>query len=121
AFETHLAAVGPRETVHEIEERRLARAVRADDAENLAALDGQRHVVDGPEAAVGLCEAVDSKYRRAGGLVRGDREAPRGRFRAVVGSCFSDRAEVGAIAGTATLVMPRRETVAQLPEEPLGR
>src|SRR5205807_8138778 len=42
-----------------VEDRALAGAVRADQAENLALLDPKRHSVDGREAAEALGEALD--------------------------------------------------------------
>ena len=45
-----------------VEDRALARAVRADQAEDLALLDLERHVVDGGEAAEALDQPLDRQH-----------------------------------------------------------
>src|SRR5205085_7182654 len=51
AVERDLARVRPVEPGDQVEERRLAGAVRADQPADLAALDAERDVVDGDDAA----------------------------------------------------------------------
>src|SRR5438128_1237014 len=51
------------ETGDEVEQRRLSRAVGAEDADDLAARDRERDVVDGGEAAETLGEPADLKQR----------------------------------------------------------
>ena len=45
-----------------VEDRALARAVGTDQAENLALLDAERHVIDGREAAKPLYQALDFQH-----------------------------------------------------------
>ena len=47
-----------------VEDRALARAVGADQAEDLALIDLERHVVDGGEAAETLDQTLDDKHSR---------------------------------------------------------
>ena len=42
-----LAAIGPQKAIEQIEQRRLAGAVRADDAENLVSVELEADVLDG--------------------------------------------------------------------------
>ena len=72
----------------QVEERRLAGAVRADDRAQFAGLDGQRHVVDGDQAAKALRCArrpeAGSRLRSACAACRGPRagrSAPPARTR----------------------------------------
>src|SRR5262249_18347013 len=46
AFEQDLAAVGPQEAAHQVDERRLARAVRADQRQHFSGVDLEVDVVD---------------------------------------------------------------------------
>ena len=59
AEDGHLAAVGAAQAGHALDGGGLARAVRAEDAEDLALLDGERHVVDRDVRAVPLVEVCD--------------------------------------------------------------
>src|ERR1700709_1489775 len=51
------------EATQRIEQGRLASAVRADDAEDLAGLDRERHVGEGDHAAITDAETADYQYR----------------------------------------------------------
>ena len=75
-------ARGRREqTADQIEERRLAGAVRTDDRAQFAGLDGQRHVVDGDKAAKALRCALDLKQGHAFAPPRSMPRTPRGKKR----------------------------------------
>ena len=50
----YLSRVGSAQALDALQKGRLSGAVGADDAEDLAALDVERHVVDGDDAAVRL-------------------------------------------------------------------
>ena len=65
----------------QIEERRLAGAVRTDDRAQFARLDGQRHVVDGDQAAKALRCALDLKQGHAFAPLRSMPRTPRGKKR----------------------------------------
>ena len=65
----------------QIEERRLAGAVRTDDRAQFAGLNGQRHVVDGDQAAEALRCALDLKQGHAFAPVRSMPRTPRGKKR----------------------------------------
>src|SRR5262249_42827389 len=70
------------EAVDDVEHRRLARAVRADDGADLALPDIQRHAAYGPDAAERQRHVVDRKQD----IARLDRGAARGdRLRLYVG------------------------------------
>ena len=62
--EPDLAGVGAHLPAHQVEGGRLARAVRADDADDLARTDDERDVVDRAHAAEVLDEAADLEQRR---------------------------------------------------------
>ena len=64
ALERHLAAGRLHERGDQLEDRRLARAVRADDRQDLVRLDVERDLVDRGEAAVALGEVLDLEDRR---------------------------------------------------------
>ncbi len=53
------AGGGPRERAEHVDRRALAGAVGAEEAEDLAASDGERDAADGLDLAVGLGELVD--------------------------------------------------------------
>ena len=53
------AALGPPQSFDALERRGLARAVRADQAEDLAFFHGQRHIVDRDGSPVGLANGAD--------------------------------------------------------------
>jgi hypothetical protein len=59
--ETDLAAVGPREAADHVEKRRLARAVRSDEARDRAFADGQRATGQRFDAAEPLGDADDGE------------------------------------------------------------
>src|SRR5207237_6816684 len=61
---------GPDQAEHHAERRRLAGTVRAEVAEDVAALDGQLDVVDGEKLAVALDEAASRDRRRLAHLER---------------------------------------------------
>ncbi len=63
-----------------VEERRLAAAVRADHADDLARLDRQADAVDGADRAVGLADVPDLEERRHAPLPRSARRAKRSRI-----------------------------------------
>ena len=56
------AGIGAHETGQDIEQRRLAGAVRPDQPENLAALEGEAAIVYGPDAAEGFANVVGSDH-----------------------------------------------------------
>ena len=58
AVEMHVAGARPQLPEDAVEQGRLAAAVGADDAENLALVDLERHAVDGDDAAEALSEIV---------------------------------------------------------------
>src|SRR6266581_985889 len=62
----HLAAVGLEEARQEVERRRLARAVGADEAGDLAAGDGEAAAVDRPDPAEGLLQIAGLEGDRVG-------------------------------------------------------
>src|SRR5205085_10772159 len=62
--ELHRALRRPDQAEHHPQRRRLARAVRAEVAEDVAPLDGQVDVVDGDDLAVALDEAARRDRRR---------------------------------------------------------
>ena len=55
--------VGGEDARDHVEQRRLAGAVRPDDAADLALGDVERHLVDGDEAAEALGDPVEGKQR----------------------------------------------------------
>ena len=59
AFEQHLAARRLHERRDQLEEGRLARAVRADDGEDFPGSTLKRHIVDGDQAAIALGQVPD--------------------------------------------------------------
>src|SRR5207244_1032883 len=63
AFEHHLAAVGLQVPCDQIEQGRLAGAIRADDGGNRAGLDRQTHVVGGHEAGEGFAQLAALQHR----------------------------------------------------------
>ncbi len=66
AVELHRAGIRPLDAHDELHHRRFAGAVRADEAEDLAARDVEGDVLDGDEAAEALGEAADGEARGAG-------------------------------------------------------
>ena len=81
AVEHHLAAAGPVDAGEKAQERRLARSVRADDAEPLAGGDGDVHAVEDGAAAGVAAE-------RGGGEAHAKRRA-RTRMKAKAGAPIS--------------------------------
>ena len=61
--DAHPAAVGPTQSFEALDRGRLAGAVRAEQAEDLAAAHLERHVVDGDRRAVGLVQVLDGDDR----------------------------------------------------------
>ena len=68
------AGVGPAVALDDLDRRRLARPVRAEEGDDLAGVDPERDVVDDPPAAVVLPEAGDLDDRP--GPVRGRGHEP---------------------------------------------
>ena len=64
ALEQHLALVGPVDTGDQVEQRRLARAVRPDHADDLALVDVQVEVGDHVQAAERLRDSLELEQRR---------------------------------------------------------
>ena len=64
AGEHDASGVEREEARHEVEDRRLAGAVRSDDADDLALVDVERGAVDGADAAEASDEAVDGERHR---------------------------------------------------------
>jgi hypothetical protein len=67
--EAHRAAVGSVEAADEIEQRRLAGAVRPDDARHFTGLRGERYVANGLRAAERDAESLDREPARRGAVV----------------------------------------------------
>ena len=72
--EPHAAGVGRERAGEEIDQRGLAAAVRADDADAVAALDADGEVGDDRPAVVGLADAVGLDHQRAGSVRGGGGE-----------------------------------------------
>jgi hypothetical protein len=75
AEHAHGARIGPTQAQRALDGRRFARAVGADEAEDLAHLHLQRQVIDGDRGAVRFAERLEGKGRRHGsgdGLVDTD-------------------------------------------------
>ena len=68
--EPHGAAVGRQRAGQQIDQRGLAAAVRADDADAVAALDADREIAHDRAVAVGLGDAFGLDHQRAGGVGR---------------------------------------------------
>src|SRR5262249_5858600 len=66
AFEEDLAGGRAEVSVEEVEERRLARAVRADEPEDLALREGKREVRGGRQPAEALADVLHLEERRRG-------------------------------------------------------
>jgi hypothetical protein len=60
------AAVGHTQSLDALDRGGLAGAVRAEDPEDLALLDGERHAVDDTPAAIGLPQLTDFDNRPTG-------------------------------------------------------
>ena len=60
----HLAGIGGQHAQHDPHRRGLARAVAADEPEQLAGADGEGEVLEGHEIAVALRDSVDLKGSR---------------------------------------------------------
>jgi hypothetical protein len=71
------AGGGPGERAEHVDRRALAGAVGAEEAEDLAAGDGERHTADGLDLAVGLDERVDLDGGRGGGAHDGHSQHAR--------------------------------------------
>ena len=63
AAEEHLPTVSGDITGHAVEQRRLTRAVRADQADELTALDPEVHLVDGRDADEALDQTANLEQR----------------------------------------------------------
>ena len=66
AEEQDVPAVGRVHAGDQVEERRLAGAVRADQGDDAAGLDAEVHVLDRGDAAEGLEQLLDLEHRRSG-------------------------------------------------------
>src|SRR5207244_6443166 len=66
AVEARLAPVGPLDADHHVEDRGLAGAVRAEEADDLAGAEAERDVVDDRPAAVGLAQPFRLEPARRG-------------------------------------------------------
>src|SRR2546423_1427232 len=73
--EGDLAAVGPVEPRDQVEDRRLSRAVRPDQPDDLALADVERDAVDGNDPAEAPRQLLDRKQGHGGGLYGGRRGA----------------------------------------------
>src|SRR5439155_11474860 len=99
---------GPDEPAHDVEEGRLARAVRADQPAGAAGED-DRHVVDRHDSSEADGEPVDLGHpagSRAGTSRRARPKSKRPRFRMSFGNC-SARPR-GAVVSTCSTPMPKR-------------
>src|SRR5207244_922247 len=72
------AGVGRVDPGDQVEERRLARAVRADDAHDLALVDVQVEVADHPQPAEGLVQRPEFEQRHQTISTRGLPRSPCG-------------------------------------------
>jgi len=63
AVDQHVAPIGTCHAGDHRHRRRLAGAVRAEQSDELAALDGERHIVDGDQRAEALPQAPDLQHR----------------------------------------------------------
>ena len=81
AVELHLAGTRPELAEDAVEQRRLAAAVRPDDAEDLALVDVERHAVDGLDAAEALARgrAPSGQCSSQAGRLARERAARQGR------------------------------------------
>src|SRR5579883_2751199 len=80
AVEGDRAGARPEEAADQVEEGRLAGAVRTDDGAQLAALDRHRHVAHGDEAAEILRDAADVEEAHAAAFRRcRNPRSPRGK------------------------------------------
>ena len=73
----HLAAVGPHDPVDQLEQRALAGAVEAHQADRLALLDGEGHVVEGEEGVADVLAARGGHGHLLEGAVVAQRELLR--------------------------------------------
>jgi hypothetical protein len=64
ALDDHPAGVGPVERAHQVQQRRLARSGRADDADQFARLDRHRHPAQGGDGAAVRAPDVDQLHQR---------------------------------------------------------
>jgi hypothetical protein len=62
AFKKNLAAIGLEETGNDLDGGRLARAIRADVADNFAGAEAEADVFDGGKTAVALAEGFDLEH-----------------------------------------------------------
>src|SRR5690606_31737029 len=82
AVQAHLPGRGPIEAADAVEHRGLAGPVRADQAEDLAQPDFERHAIDRHQAAKAHAQPVDLQQRRhcrSSSLGRRDGSSPCGR------------------------------------------
>src|SRR3989442_457981 len=96
--EEHAPLVAPLEAGDAVEERRLARAVGADEAVDAAGLETQRDAVDGQDAAEALAQPPDLQRRRRHQMVLGNRYF----------ICKMPSTPRGMRSTTATMIAPKR-------------
>jgi hypothetical protein len=72
AIEIELAAIRGYEPYHHVKAGCFSRPVRPEKADNLAAMDLERHVFHDDAGAVALAEVLDSKLRAMCGLLLGN-------------------------------------------------
>ena len=77
--EAHLTRLGPDMARDQVEQRRLAGSVRADDGRDLPPLDGKADIRDRDKSTEGFSQAADFKHRYAPGAHRRGRQAFRER------------------------------------------
>ncbi len=109
--EPHAAGVGRERAGQEIDQRGLAAAVRADDADAVAALDAGGEIVDDRPAVVGFADAIGLDHQRAGAVRRRRGEARLARGGAKVAARLPQRVQRAEPADIA--LAPRGDAVAQ--------
>ena len=109
AAEPDPAAVRRPAAGQDLEQRRLARAVRPDERHPLAPLDAEREVAQDRAAAVGLADLLDLGHQLAGGLGRGQGHL-RGAGALDLGAAFG--AQVGEAPDAALVALaPGRDAL----------
>ena len=109
--ELHGAAVGRQRAGQHLDQRGLAAAVRADDADAVAAQDAGREILDDRPAVIGLADAFGLDDEHAGSIRLARRDGG-GAGRAAVGAPrFAKRVQVGEPLDVA--LAPRGDAVAQ--------
>ena len=107
----HAAAVGRERAEQEIDQRGLAAAVRADEADAVAALDAGREVAHDGAAVVGLVDLVGLDHQRAGRVRRGGAERSLPGHAAIGAALLPQRVQMAEPAHVA--LAPRGDAVAQ--------